>query len=159
MAAETFAEIESMDEIARHLGDSRKELLQTFAEHEKDRIDTRTARIDSGVEKSTRHHLKKLAQWGFLEEHDTRQYTPSGGSDSRVWSLTEHGQEFVEDYLGETVTTESVEDLTKRVNELEEKLAVVRGIVMKNGVKQGTVDKKEAKAIMGEEDFQKFIAD
>lgn len=159
MAAETFADIETMEDKARHLGDSRKKLLQTFADHEKERIDTQTARIESGIEKSTRHHLMTLAQWGFLEEHDQRQYTPSGGSDARVWSLTEHGQEFIEAYLDTAVTAESVEDLAERVDELEETLLWVRGTVMRNGVAQGTITKEQAREMMGEEEFQQFFTE
>ena len=77
MSSEIFAQLESLTEIARHLGEKRERLLQTFVAHDDNQIDTATLRVEAGVETgSIHHHLDTLVQWGFIREHNTRRYTP-----------------------------------------------------------------------------------
>lgn len=161
MSNETFRTLDSMEEIARHLGDKRERLLRTFIDYDDNQIDTSTLRVEAGVATgSIHHHLETLVEWGFVREHNTRRYTPGGGSDARQWSLTDRGHEFYADVVDnddDARSAASPEPLGERVAALEQDMALVKGIVMRIGVDQGTITKAQAKDVLSEERFQELF--
>ena len=50
-------------------------------------------------------------------------------------------------------------DLRERVAAVEEDMALVKGVVMRMGVDQGTITKAQAKDVLSEERFQELFAD
>lgn len=119
--------IRSFDEIEYRLGEQREQLLQAFDKRGRTEIDTSTLRRDSGVPTgSVRHHLEKLVEWGLVIEEDSRRYISSGGSHARVWSLTERGEEFVDECIDQHIPEADLEALQQRVVKLESEIEEMR---------------------------------
>lgn len=153
MDDETSAELTSFEEINHRLGEPREKLLQAFASHDEDEIDTSTLRRKSGVQYGgIIHHLETLVQWALIQELDTRRYMAHGGSDARQWTLTERGAEFIEEYLDQRVPDVTTDELAERVVDLEEEVAEITEIMVQIAVHTGMFNEKEAATLLEDDD-------
>lgn len=117
----------SLDEVSDELKEPRRNILEVFISYDGDAFNTSTLRKRSGVSShSMNHHLEQLVEWDILEELDERDHPEhGGGSKARQWQLTERGETFVEDYIV-YVPPADVEELARRLVDLERELADLR---------------------------------
>ncbi|WP_227380885.1 transcriptional regulator [Haladaptatus halobius] len=110
----------TFEEMAENLGDRRRALLRVLQQSDGSTLNTSRLRERAGVPTgSIGHHLELLERWGLIEESG-REYA-GRGSRARVWAFTDDGETFVEEYLNsEGGQTASVDDLARRVDELEQ---------------------------------------
>jgi predicted ArsR family transcriptional regulator len=112
----TFAEMED------HLEERRISILKALQKTEESGLNTQDLRQAAGVPSgSMPHHTKLLERWGLIEEVD-RVYIGQG-SRAILWSLTERGDEFCDNWLeisgGGLASAEAMDDLAQRQATLE----------------------------------------
>lgn len=94
----------------------------------------------------------------MVEEQPEREYHGRGGRDARTWKLPERGREFCDEYIDapirSSVTPKDVAELSQHVDEIEDNLKDVKGIMMQLGVHTDMITKERAREEMDEEWFQ-----
>lgn len=153
----------TFEEVAEQLGEQRHDLLSVLQRSDETGVNTsqlrKAADIPSG---SMTHHMSQLERWELVEEID-RVYA-GRGSRAIVWTLTQRGEEFCEEWLADTRSVARSRDidalreaqaaLDQRMDELENDVKHVQGLVMQIAVTTGTLDEKEAQEEMGDEWFR-----
>ncbi|WP_101297078.1 hypothetical protein [Halegenticoccus soli] len=139
----------SFDEVAKRLGQHRRRVLEVFTNTE-----ARDAQLDTSLLRkqgevptgSIRHHLETLEDWGLLRDTGERSFNPTGGSRARVWALTDRGREFIDTHLDRQDQTDipgEIDDLTRRVEELEAENKQLKSVLAKLAVHVGILDEDE----------------
>lgn len=160
--------IPTFEEIAEQLGEQRHDILSVLQRSDETGVNTsqlrKAADIPSG---SMTHHMGQLERWELVEEID-RVYA-GRGSRAIVWTLTQRGEEFCEEWLADTRSVARARDidelretqaaLDQRMDALEDDVEYIRGVVMEIAVSTGTYEKDKAREAMGEERFREVFGD
>lgn len=159
----------TFEEMVDRLGDQRRDILSVLKRSDESRLNTSDLRMGADVPSgSMTHHMETLQRWGLVEEVD--RVHVGRGSRAIVWSLTDTGEEFIEDGgldAGRRVArADDIEELrevqaahSQRIDEVEADIKTIRSQVMQIAVHTGTFDKDKARDIMGEEWFQDVFED
>ncbi len=150
----------TFEEMVERLGDQRRDLLSVLKRSDGSRLNTSDLRMGADVPSgSMSHHMETLQRWGLIEEVD--RVHVGRGSRAIVWALTDAGEDFIaEDGLesGRKVArADDVQQLNQRVDELEDKVKNLKGIMMRIGVDSDTFTEDEAREIMGETRFREVF--
>lgn len=145
--------IPTFEEVAEQLGEQRHDLLSILQRSDETGVNTsqlrKAADIPSG---SMTHHMSQLERWELVEEID-RVYA-GRGSRAIVWTLTERGAEFCEEWLADTRSVARSRDidelreaqaaLDQRVEALENDVEEVQDLVIRIAVKNGIITEEQA---------------
>jgi predicted ArsR family transcriptional regulator len=152
-------ELPSFKTISQSLGKPRKELLMAFLENDRSALNTSQLRENTTVSSgSTIHHLERLVKWGLVVEEGGREYHGHGGSDARIWALTDRGETFCADHLGAPLSefispddvaeiNESVTENTERIGNVEDDMASLLEAVADIGEQTGYIGGETAEGL------------
>lgn len=147
----------TVEEMVDRLGDQRRDLLSVLQRSDSSRLNTSDLRMAADVPSgSMTHHMETLQRWGLVEEVD--RVHVGRGSRAIVWSLTDAGEEFIAEgglESGRRVArADDIQQLNQRVDELENDVRDLKGLMMRIGVYTETFTEDEAREMMGKERFR-----
>lgn len=150
----------TFEEMVDRLGDQRRDILGALQQSDESRLNTSDLRMGADVPSgSMTHHMETLQRWGLVEE--VGRVHVGRGSRAIVWGLTQDGEEFIEegglDSGRRVARADDVQRLNQRVDELENDVRDLKGLMMRIGVYTDTFSEDEAREMMGETRFREVF--
>lgn len=150
----------TFEEMVDRLGDQRRDILGALKQSDESQLNTSDLRMGADVPSgSMTHHMETLQRWGLVEE--VGRVHVGRGSRAIVWGLTQDGEEFIEegglDSGRRVARADDVQRLNQRVDELENDVRDLKGLMMRIGVYTDTFSEDEAREMMGETRFREVF--